>query len=63
MNPKIISDVDGVVRSAKKPQHQGSLHDQLRELLQLANADGLYDAADWLDRHLAHRENSWRKES
>ena len=35
-----------------KPQHQGSLHDQLRELIQLAATDGLYDAADWIDRYL-----------
>jgi hypothetical protein len=29
-----------------KPQHQGSLADQLAELIQLANQHGLYDAAD-----------------
>ena len=33
--------------SAKKPpQHQGSLTDQLKELVTLANKAGLYDAAD-----------------
>jgi hypothetical protein len=31
-----------------KPQHQGSLEDQLRELVHVANKEGLYDAADWL---------------
>jgi len=29
-----------------KSQHQGSLHDQLAELVQIANQHGLYDAAD-----------------
>ncbi len=29
-------------------QHQGSLTEQLRELIQLANSAGLYDAADFL---------------
>jgi len=29
-----------------KPQHQGSLVDQLAELAQIANQNGLYDAAD-----------------
>lgn len=33
-----------------KPQHQGSLHDQLIELVQLANKSGLYDAADAVTR-------------
>lgn len=33
-----------------RPQHQGSLHDQLIELAQLANKSGLYDAADAVTR-------------
>lgn len=35
---------------APKPQSQASLSDQLRELVQLANANGLYDAADYIRR-------------
>jgi len=35
---------------APKPQSQASLKDQLRELVQLANANGLYDAADYIRR-------------
>jgi len=31
-----------------KPQHQGSLYEQLIELVQLANKNGLYDASDWI---------------
>lgn len=29
-------------------QHQGPIEDQLRELVHLGDAHGLYDAADWL---------------
>lgn len=36
-----------------KMQHQGSLHDQMIELLQLATSNGLYDAADWVAGYLA----------
>lgn len=32
-------------------QSQASLLDQLKTLRDLANAHGLYDAADWLKRH------------
>ena len=32
----------------RPPQHQGSLNDQLKELIELANRNGLYDAADYL---------------
>jgi len=39
-------------KTSDKSQHQGSLTDQLHELLQLAKADGLYDAADWIERGL-----------
>ena len=35
---------------APKPQSQASLSEQLRELVQLANANGLYDAADYIRR-------------
>lgn len=35
-------------RYITKPQHQGSLLDQLKELVQLANQNGLYDAADYV---------------
>ena len=31
-----------------KPQHRGSLEDQLRELVHVGNKEGLYDAVDWL---------------
>jgi hypothetical protein len=33
-------------------QHQGSLNEQLKELILLANKNGLYDAADYLDKVL-----------
>lgn len=33
-----------------KPQSQAALSDQLRELVKLANANGLYDAADYIWR-------------
>lgn len=36
-----------------KPQHQGSLEDQLDELTSRAAQDGLYDAQDWLVRRRA----------
>lgn len=36
------------IGAGNKPQHQGSLVDQLIELRQLANMHGLYDAADYL---------------
>lgn len=35
-----------------RPQHQGSLSEQLRALVKLANSNGLYDAADWLTQRL-----------
>lgn len=31
-----------------KPQSQASLYDQLIELYNIANCNGLYDAADWI---------------
>ena len=39
-------------------QHQGSLNEQLLELLKLANMNGLYDAADWLVRQIPQNERS-----
>lgn len=35
-----------------KPQSQAALADQLLELVQVANQNGLYDAADWLQARL-----------
>ena len=35
-----------------KPQSKSSLTDQLYELVEVANREGLYDAADFLNRHL-----------
>jgi hypothetical protein len=34
--------------SAQKPQRQDSLTDQLRDLVHVANREGMYDAADWI---------------
>ena len=44
-----------------KPQHQGSMTDQLRELIRLGNSEGLYDAADWVEhvRHVAEQIAAW----
>jgi rubrerythrin len=33
---------------ANKPQSQAAVTDQLCELIDLANREGLYDAADWI---------------
>lgn len=43
-----------------KTQHQGSLLDQLVELTDFARVNGLYDAVDYLEDHLAQqrRENA-----
>lgn len=41
-------------------QHQGSLKEQLQELVFLANREGLYDAADFVTRAL---ENFVTKEN
>lgn len=38
------------VPPAARPQHQGSLVEQLRELVTHANENGLYDAADYLNQ-------------
>jgi len=35
-----------------KPQHQGSLVEQLKELYYIANKEGLYDAADYIEARL-----------
>lgn len=50
----------GELSVANKPQHQGSLTDQLRELVTLANQNGLYDAADYIQRRL-EEQNQRRK--
>jgi hypothetical protein len=34
--------------SSNRPQSQASLQDQLRQLIVIANREGLYDAADYL---------------
>lgn len=39
-------------------QSQASLTDQLKELVYLANQNGLYDAADYITRAL-ERKNRW----
>lgn len=40
----------------RRPQHQGSLNDQLRMLQVLANQAGLYDAADWVRARLDEQD-------
>jgi hypothetical protein len=42
------------------PQHQGSLMDQLRELNEVANYLGLYDASDFLS-NIAWEEKKKRR--
>ena len=37
----------------QRPQRQDSLSDQLRTLVALANLNGLYDAAEYVERTLA----------
>lgn len=41
-------------------QSQVSLYDQLRLLREMANANGLYDAADWLGFELDYIERKQR---
>lgn len=43
-------------------QHQGSLDDQLRELIDLANKEGLYDAADFITGILEKKEKKNKRE-
>jgi len=43
------------------PQDQRSTFDQLLSLLELANKNGLYDAADWLQRELDSWYKDWNK--
>lgn len=52
-----------------KPQKQYSLREQLNNLIDLANKEGLYDAADWVikaineqDRFIAEINNKGAKE-
>lgn len=50
--PKMIKlDVEvstGKTKSARKPQRQDSLTDQINDLIDLAEREGLYDASDWI---------------
>ena len=47
----------------RKPQSQASLTDQLRELIQVANMVGLYDAADFLENIMKERDAKARMET
>lgn len=38
-----------------RKQSQQSLTDQLRELIELANKNGLYDAGDWISDYLERK--------
>lgn len=44
-------------------QAQNSLQDQLRELIAVADARGLYDAADWLREKSKVQSGPWPKPS
>jgi len=44
----LAPDVKVVYCREFKPQNQAALHDQLNELIELANMNGLYDAADFV---------------
>jgi hypothetical protein len=46
--------------SKQKPQSQESLTKQLRKLIDLANKNGLYDAADYISRMIEMREGKRR---
>lgn len=50
-----------LIENDQKPQHQGALVDQLKELHNLANQNGLYDAADWLRRHLEDHSHGFER--
>jgi hypothetical protein len=41
----------------RKPQRQDALNDQLRDLVVLANHNGMYDAADFITSLLKGKEN------
>jgi hypothetical protein len=41
---------------------QDSVTDQLWDLVDLANKNGMYDAADWLAAHIPHPPNVSRRE-
>ena len=47
-------------RANAKPQSQASLQEQLRQLIILANQNGLYDAADWVERGSHEGDGSYR---
>jgi hypothetical protein len=42
-------------------QDQRSLTDQLKDLILLANRNGMYDAADWLQARIAESTKSVEK--
>lgn len=45
-----------------KPQSQESLNDQLAELVDIANREGLYDAADFITKFLPQESTYARAE-
>jgi len=45
----------------KVVQDQRSTHDQLVDLVDIANKNGKYDAADWLKRELERPGAGWEK--
>ena len=48
----IIDEGIDLKKIPKLPQHQGSTHEQLKDLHHLANHFGLYDAADLVKSHI-----------
>lgn len=50
MIQELESRVDALEGSRQQPQCQGSLSDQMKILIQIANRFGLYDAADHITR-------------
>ena len=40
---------------------QRATYDQLLDMLELATQNGLYDAADWLKRHLTQMQAGFKK--
>lgn len=50
-----------MVTEERKAQRQDSVTDQLRDLIQIANHEGMYDAADWIRRSLEFTANLQKK--
>lgn len=50
---RLQADADRFAKGEPNIQHQESLTDQLTQLIILAEGFGLYDASDYLKRHLA----------